>query len=545
MSISKKFMIRFIRYFLIFYFSVTFIICAFFVYFLFTSEQSFFEEDMQLVDSFSISEYFKFDGDKVKPIKEMVNYVKRHDGVLVVKNKDDEVIYSSEKGFKLRPLNTYRAEEFTTWEMPKGQQVIYLQNTILNEARRKLERNEKDTQSYLDEHNLALFVVERKGLTKISGAFDEDVVNNTLFKHKNNDNYQKYFFVSYFKDNKNYYVVQKNPHPADTKAIFAENSYIYDKDFMNIMKNFLIWYAWMNLVVLAAILLLSFFLGNRLAQPLRHFSTWVEQLAKGDYSVLNNEKIYKNGRLRRKYRMYSPIDGAIAKLTGKLSDDKNYQSNMNIQRENWVRGITHDLKTPLSSIYGYAKILNSGMPLEPDEQKKFISIIEDKALYIDQLLKDLNMVYQLKSDGIQFHTEETCLRTYIDAFVSQYGNKGLSYVHKEDATIHIDTSRMDRVLTNIVSNSFTHNVNVEVWISTYTSGSNAIIEISDNGQGIPQEDLTHIFEQFYRGNRTNEHHNGSGLGLSVAKEIVELHDGTIDVVSSVAGTKFLITLPTY
>ncbi|MBC9875399.1 sensor histidine kinase [Macrococcoides bohemicum] len=545
MSISKKFMIRFIRYFLIFYFSVTLIICAFFLYFLVTSEQSFFEEDMQSVDSYAISEYIKFDGDKVKPVKEMVNYIKQHNGILVVRDKGGKVIYSSDKDFKFQPLNTYRAEAFTTWELPKGQQVIYLENKVLNEARRKLETDSKEAQRYLEQHDLALFVADKKGLTKISGQFDEDVVNSTLFKHKNNDNYQKYFFVSYFKDNKNYYVVQKNQHPADTKAIFAEDSYMYDKDFMNDIKNFLIWYAWINLVVLAAILLFSIFLGNRLAQPLKHFSTWVERLAKGDYSVLNDERIYKNGRLRRKYRMYSPIDGAIAKLTGKLADDKNYQSNMNIQREKWVRGITHDLKTPLSSIYGYAKILNSGMPLEPDEQKKFIGIIEDKALYIDQLLKDLNMVYQLKSDGIQFHTEETCLRTYIDAFVSQYGNKGLSYIHKEDATIHIDTSRMDRVLTNIVSNSFTHNVNVEVWISTYTNGNNAIIEIADNGQGIPQEDLTHIFEQFYRGNRTNEHHNGSGLGLSVAKEIVELHDGTIDVVSSVAGTKFLITLPTY
>lgn len=538
-------MIRFIRYFLIFYFSVTLIICAFFLYFLVTSEQSFFEEDMQSVDSYAISEYIKFDGDKVKPVKEMVNYIKQHNGILVVRDKGGKVIYSSDKDFKLQPLNTYRAEAFTTWELPKGQQVIYLENKVLNEARRKLETDSKEAQRYLEQHDLALFVADKKGLTKISGQFDEDVVNSTLFKHKNNDNYQKYFFVSYFKDNKNYYVVQKNQHPADTKAIFAEDSYMYDKDFMNDIKNFLIWYAWINLVVLAAILLFSIFLGNRLAQPLKHFSTWVERLAKGDYSVLNDERIYKNGRLRRKYRMYSPIDGAIAKLTGKLADDKNYQSNMNIQREKWVRGITHDLKTPLSSIYGYAKILNSGMLLEPDEQKKFIGIIEDKALYIDQLLKDLNMVYQLKSDGIQFHTEETCLRTYIDAFVSQYGNKGLSYIHKEDATIHIDTSRMDRVLTNIVTNSFTHNVNVEVWISTYTNGNNAIIEIADNGQGIPQEDLTHIFEQFYRGNRTNEHHNGSGLGLSVAKEIVELHDGTIDVVSSVAGTKFLITLPTY
>lgn len=536
-------MIRFIRYFLVFYFSLTFIICALFVYFLFSSELDFLEEDMQDKASFTMSEYFKFKGDHVTPDKKMLQYIKKNDGIIVVKNKSKDIIYTSEKNFELHPLNEYRSEEFTTWEMPDGHQVIYLENNILNEARRKLEHDLKDADNYVQKHDLAIFVANGKQLKKVSGNLDEDIVNNTIFEHKNNDNYQNYFFVSYFKDRKNFYVIQKNPNPADTKAIFAENSYLYDNEFMNVIKNFLVWYAWMNLFVLLAILILSFFIGNRLAQPLRHFSKWVEQLAKGDYSVLNNDKIYKNGRLRRKYRLYSPIDTSIAKLTGKLADDSNYQSKMNIQRENWVRGITHDLKTPLSSIYGYAKILNSDIPLEEAQQKKFIGIIEDKALYIDQLLKDLNMVYQLKSDGIQFHTEETCLRNYIAQFVSQYGNKGLSYVHKEDATINIDTSRMDRVLTNIVSNSFTHNINVDVWISTYVNGDNAVIEIADNGQGIPQEELTHIFDQFYRGKKTNEHHNGSGLGLSVAKEIVELHEGTIDVVSSVAGTKFLITLP--
>ncbi|WP_414052168.1 sensor histidine kinase [Macrococcus animalis] len=522
---------------------MTFIICAFFLYFLFSSEHDFLEEDMQDKASFTMSEYFKFKGDKVIPDKKMVHYIKKNNGIMVVKNKSHEVIYTSDKDFKLRPLNEYRSEEFTTWEMPDGHQVIYLQNKILNEARRKLEHDSSDAKEYIHKHNLGLFVADGDKLKKVHGTFDTDIVNNTIFEHKNNDNYQNYFFVSYYKGNKNYYVIEKNPHPADTKAIFAENSYLYDKEFMDVIKRFLVWYAWLNLFVLIAILILSYSIGNRLAQPLRHFSKWVEQLAKGDYSVLNNAKIYRNGRLRRKYRMYSPIDASIAKLTGKLADDKNYQSKMNIQRENWVRGITHDLKTPLSSIYGYAKILNSDLSLDIDQQKKFISIIEDKALYIDQLLKDLNLVYQLKSDGIQFHTEETCLRSYIENFVSQYGNNGLSYVYQEDATINVDTSRIDRVLTNIVSNSFTHNVNVEVWISTYGNGDTAVIEIADNGQGIPQEELAHIFNQFYRGKGTNEHHNGSGLGLSVAKEIIELHDGTIDVISSVAGTKFLITLP--
>ncbi|MGK0576653.1 sensor histidine kinase [Macrococcus capreoli] len=543
MNISNKFMMRFIRYFLLFYFSITFMICAFFVYFLFTTELDFFEQDLQSVDSITMSEYMQVNGDKVKPANKLINFVKQTDGVLIVMNKAHQVIYNSDKQFQLKPLNTYRSDEFSTWALADGKQVIYIQNSVLNEARRQLEHDESHAQDYLNLHHLSLFVADKTNLKKLSGEFDEDVVNNAIFEHKNHDNFQQYFFVTFYKDGKNYYVIQKNNQPEDTKAIFAENSYLYDKDFMSVVKNFLIWYGWLNLFVLAAILLLSFLIGNRLAQPLRHFSRWVEQLAKGDYAVLNNDKVYKNGRLRRKYRMYSSIDDAIAKLTGKLADDKDYQSKMNVQRENWVRGITHDLKTPLSSIYGYAKLLNSGMPLEAAEKKKFMAIIEDKALYIDQLLKDLNMVYQLKSDGIQFHTEETCLKSYIESFVAQYGNKGLSYVHQENATIHIDASRMDRVLTNIVSNSFTHNLNVEVWINTYMNGHNAVIEIADNGQGIPQEDLEHIFEQFYRGKKTNEHHNGSGLGLSVAKEIVELHDGTIDVVSSEAGTKFLITLP--
>lgn len=543
MDVSRKFIVRFIRYFLVLYISITLIICSLFVYFLFSSEQSFLEDEIQDETSYTISEHFKFKDGRVYPDKMMINYIRDKHGIIVVKDESDNIIYKSDNDFKLKPLTNYRSEEVTTWQLPNNYQVIYLQNASLNEARRKLEFEAKDAYQYLDDNQLSLFVAG-KDLKRVRGNLDTGVVNNALFEHKNLDGYQQYYFVSYFKDNKNYYVVQKNPNPQDTKAIFAENSYLYDDEFMNVVKNFLKWYGIMNLLILFAILILSYLLGNRLAEPLRHFSKWVEQLSKGEYRVLNNDKIYKNGVLRRKFRMYSPIDDAILKLTGKLADDNNYQSKMNVQRENWVRGITHDLKTPLSSIYGYAKLINSDLPLTRAEEQKFMGIIEDKALYIDQLLKDLNMVYQLKSDGIQFHTEERELVEYIHAFVDQYGNNGLSYLHQENARINIDASRMDRVLTNIVSNSFTHNQNVTVWINTYTKDKHAVIEIADNGQGIPQEELIHIFDQFYRGKKTNEHHNGSGLGLSVAKEIVELHDGTIDVVSSVAGTKFLISLPT-
>lgn len=153
------------------------------------------------------------------------------------------------------------------------------------------------------------------------------------------------------------------------------------------------------------------------------------------------------------------------------------------------------------------------------------------------------MTYQLKNHHLEFNKETVNVGEYIQQFIDSFDHPNLYAVNRLNQTVKLDKERMNRVLMNIVSNAFTYNEDIEVWINSFADDPDIVIEIGDNGKGIPQEELPYIFNRYYRGTNTTTNNEGSCLGLAVAKQIVENHQGQISVHSSIAGTKFQIRLP--
>lgn len=540
MNLSQKFIYRLIGYFFLFYFLFILVVlgtigAAFSVY-----QDKLLETYVMDESTTTMRSYIDTTTDKVKVKKVLLDKVK-DSGTLYVK-KNNKIIYQSGKE-KLLPLAEYDEWMFSTWQTEKDIEVIFVENNQMLKSKMKFEVDAKDRYDFLKKKHMSLFkYVQGKGVERVVGNLPVKDVNREIFRNYNTDDYSKYAFTTFTKKKEKYFIVKKNEDVQDERSIYSDDLK-YNKELVDALKIFAKWFSVFNIIIILIIIFIAWLIGGRLTRPLLHYISWVEQLGLGHYQLPNNTKLYKNGFLKRKYRMYDAVDKAISKLTHKLSHDKDYRQKVNKLREDWVRGITHDIKTPLSSIYGYSKILNSGMEMTDEERLKFTKIIEDKSEYIDQLLKDLNMTYQLKNDGIDIHPEPVLLNEYIKHFVSKFNNDYLAYVNDTKISVMIDSERMDRVMNNIITNSFLHNKDVNVWINTFVEGHEAIIKISDNGSGIDPNDLPYIFDQFYRGQKTTEHHSGSGIGLSVSKQIVEAHNGTITVHSSGEGTQFEIRLP--
>lgn len=544
-TIGQRFTWKFIGYFLLFYLLIN----ASLVLLLFYSAYHFDGEVMSGNPAFETSEDMQslvhIDGKKITISNGLAKSLKKNQSILLIRDRDHHTVKKFNAHEKVHNLSWYYAQDLTTWSLtPEYEAVLIDRQPIVKAAELFDLRETEKLKRFMDANDLSLFSqsIDKDDLQKVYGSFSVEQVKKSWFQDKNGDNYNQYIFRETMRDSKYYLFAADNPNKRDKSILFDENGMFKDKEFMNELKNIGVWYLMFSAFIFFVILMLALLVGHRMTRPLIHFVRWLEQLQQGHYAMPTNDKIYRKGQLKRKYRMYHSVDSSIQDLTDKLKSDQAYQERVSQLRDEWIAGITHDLKTPLSSIYGYSKLLTSDLDISCEERQKFAHIIEDKALYIDSLLKDLNMTYQMKNNILEFNKGAVDIVDYIEHFIEHFNQPQLYFLNKTHAQIKIDKERMDRVMTNIVSNAFIHNDEVEVWINTVVEENMLVIEIADNGKGIPKEELPYIFNRYYRGKGVDKE-SGSGLGLAVAKQIIENHGGEITVDSTIAGTRFFIRLP--
>ncbi len=546
MSIGRRFTWRFINYFLLLYVLMNIAVISLFIYLTIRWDGTLLTGDLTTESTSTMQSLIHLDGEEITITDDLKQALKNNESMLVIRGDDGKVLkVFNQQGETLHGLYWYYIQDMRTWSLsPDRQAVLISRKPIVKSAEMFDLRQDKKLERYMDQHDIGLFIQSPRAneLTKIHGSLSTTEVQNAWFQDLNGDNFNDYQLRETMRDGRYYLFVQKNQGVLDKQIIFDEYGIFKDQAFMEDIKNFFLWYLIFSVIVFAIILALALLAGHRLTRPLVHFVDWVKMLQNGHYVVPDNDRIYRKHKLRRKYQMYTSVDESIKELTAKLKLDETYQSRIGKLREEWIAGISHDLKTPLSSIYGYSKLLTSDIEISGEERRRFAQIIEDKALYIDMLIKDLNMTYQLKNDFLEFTKEKTHIVPYIQHFIDHY-NQPLKYVDQTDAVVMIDRERMKRVLLNIISNAFAHNDMVDVWLSTTVDDQMLVIAITDNGNGIKKEELPYIFDHYYRGTNTTTDHNGSGLGLAVAQQIVRSHSGSIEVESSVAGTQFRIYLP--
>ena len=222
-------------------------------------------------------------------------------------------------------------------------------------------------------------------------------------------------------------------------------------------------------------------------------------------------------------------------------------------RTDLVAGISHDLRTPLTSVKGYLKGLRDGVANTPEKQRQYLDIAYRKACDMDVLLQRLFYFSKLETGNLPLSPVAADLWRFVEGFVrdsaGELEQRGGAIQLKGVPTPHpvrIDTEQMYRVLTNLTENALRY-AGSEALVLTLTlwrEPDRERLRFADNGRGVPDEDLPHLFEQFWRGDqsRGGQSGEGSGLGLYIVKYIVEAHGGTITARND-GGLVFELALP--
>ncbi len=222
-------------------------------------------------------------------------------------------------------------------------------------------------------------------------------------------------------------------------------------------------------------------------------------------------------------------------------------------RRDFVANVSHELKTPLTSIKSYTETLMDGYVDDPETQKQFLKVIDSEAERMTRLVRDLLQLSNFDSHKITFYKE---YNDYVD-LARKCVNQLMMSARKKNITIKMittqeqlvglfDLHRMEQVVINIISNAIKYTPeNGFVDIQVMERDDRAIVRVKDNGIGIPSDDLPSIFDRFYRVDKARTRNmGGTGLGLSIAKEIVHGHEGSIEIESEFGkGTVIVISIP--
>jgi signal transduction histidine kinase len=310
--------------------------------------------------------------------------------------------------------------------------------------------------------------------------------------------------------------------PADEASVSALSSSI---------NRYLVWGGLLAVVVAA---LVTFFLSRRILSPVESLARAAQGLSRGDFSQRVN--------VRSKDEL-----GELANAFNSMAEDLERTEQL---RRNLAADVAHELRTPLSNIQGHVEAIRDG--LLPAEPSTFDSIYEE-VLLLARLVEDLQELTLADAGQLTLLRQSADLaeiaRRAVAAARPQAKAKGLALrteLHAQQATVEADPERVGEVLRNLLSNAITHtSQRGRITVDLSDEGNELRIGVADTGAGIPPEDVPHVFERFYRVDRSRVRSTGgAGLGLTIAKRLVEAHGGTIRVESEVGkGSRFTFTLP--
>jgi signal transduction histidine kinase len=291
---------------------------------------------------------------------------------------------------------------------------------------------------------------------------------------------------------------------------------------------------WGGLLAIAIALILTLVLSRRISAPIRVLTSTARKLGKGDFS----QRVPSKGK------------GEIAELSqafNSMADDIERNEKL---RQNLVADTAHELRTPLSNLRGYLEAIKDDV-IKPDATT--INSLYEEATLLTRLVDDLQELALAEASELKLVLQADDISEVIKQAVvssqSQSNDKGISLnmeLPDKLPLCEIDSQRIAQVLHNLISNAITHTPRDGiVTISARESGQYVEVTVADTGEGIPAEELENIFERFYRVDRSRSRRTGgSGLGLTIAKRLIEAHGGQISVESEPGkGSRFTFTVP--
>lgn len=292
--------------------------------------------------------------------------------------------------------------------------------------------------------------------------------------------------------------------------------------------------------------LITYFISKGIVDPLNKLRVAANEIKEGnlDYqvSINSNDEVGD---------LYQAFEEMRKRLKESLVQQQQYEEN----RKELISNISHDLRTPITSINGYIQGIKDGIADTPEKLKRYINTISTKAEDMDKLIEELFLFSKLDLKSLPFNFQKLNITEYMKDCVDEISfdlnkNSIELYFEYDDKAIFVkaDAQQLKRVIMNIITNATKYldkSRKGSLKISLKENDKEMLVSISDNGIGMSKGILPHIFDRFYRGDSSrNTTTGGSGLGLAISKSIIEEHCGIIWAESILEkGTTIYFTLP--
>lgn len=292
-------------------------------------------------------------------------------------------------------------------------------------------------------------------------------------------------------------------------------------------------------------MMFSIHMRNRLMKPLERLRVAFGEIAAGNYGYTLEEE---------QFNMVGDLIESFNKMSKELKEANDLKKKYELNRKELIAGISHDLKTPITSIIGYVDAITTGVANTPEKEKLYLSVIESNAKYTNTLIDDLFLFSKLDINQMKYEFEEIPIDEYLrDVMIEkqlELEEKGIRLDYEldipEGRLLPIDGKMVYRIISNIISNSVKYSDKEEarIQVKAQNEPDGIRVEITDNGKGITKDNLKQIFDVFYRADPSrNKDVGGSGLGLAITKQLVVAHGGEIYAESELGKeTKITFTL---
>ncbi|GAK08919.1 phosphate regulon sensor protein PhoR [Geomicrobium sp. JCM 19038] len=289
---------------------------------------------------------------------------------------------------------------------------------------------------------------------------------------------------------------------------------------------------------------ITYVFSKHIILPLKKLNTSAQAIANGD---LNQQTA-----ITRQDEV-GELAAAFENMRIQLRQSKAIQESYEANRKALINNISHDLKTPITSIQGHVQGILDGVAEDQNKLEKYMQIIHSKSTEMDKLIDELFLYSKLDMNSIPFQFENVNLTHYLhdikETFELEYENITFLAELEIDPTTMVvaDRDQLYKVFVNITSNSvkFMNKANKTIKLSAMLDGSYVSIAMTDNGSGVEKQEIPYLFDRFYRTEASqSSERNGSGIGLAIVKQIIDAHGGSVHVHSVInEGTTITFALP--
>lgn len=383
----------------------------------------------------------------------------------------------------------------------------------------------------------AVVVLENDDIVYNSEGFSMFQIKEMLMNLSIENNYYEY-------ENRRYIINEEKFSMQDggNYRIIALNQIINSSDYYKSLITF-VFMTFLTVFIAASIIVQKQNLKN-IIMPITDLTKETERLRIGELETAITDKGY--GEVRE-------LGSAIEQLRLQLKNSIYYQQRVDENRKFLISSISHDLKTPVTSIRGYIDGVLDGVADTDEKKQYYLSKAIEKTKMINTMIEDLLLYSKLDLNQMTFEKEKINIIKYAESFIEDSSeefireNKKIIFENKllTPYCVIADGEKFKRVVQNIIDNA-KRNIEKQIGqlrIILRETNSSVIIEFKDNGKGINKQDLPHVFDRFYKADIAREAKGSSGLGLAIAKQIVEGLGGRIWAVSEEGqGASIIISL---